>query len=182
MGQKSAANLIQSLERAKGTTLTRFLIALGIREVGAGVADLIASHFGDLDPLMAASREELEAIEGVGPTIAESVLRFFADPRNEAEVRQLRELGVRWSASKPAPQGEGPLSGKTFVLTGGLAGMTRSRAKQRIQALGGKVVSSVSKKTDYVVAGADPGSKLDKAKRLKIEILDEPALEKLLSS
>jgi len=182
MGRKSAANLVRSLERAKQTTLTRFLIALGIREVGEGVADLIARHFGDLDPLMAASREELEAIEGVGPTIAESLARFFADPRNAAEVRQLRELGVRWSASKPAPQGEGPLSGKTFVLTGGLAGMTRSRAKQRIQALGGKVVSAVSKKTDYVVAGADPGSKLDKAKRLKLQILDEPALEKLLSS
>ena len=182
MGRKSAANLVRSLERAKQTTLTRFLIALGIREVGEGVADLIARHFGDLDPLMAASREDLEAIEGVGPTIAESLARFFADPRNAAEVRQLRELGVRWSASKPAPQGEGPLSGKTFVLTGGLAGMTRSRAKQRIQALGGKVVSAVSKKTDYVVAGADPGSKLDKAKRLKLQILDEPALEKLLSS
>jgi DNA ligase (NAD+) len=181
MGRKSALNLIQSLERAKDTTLTRFLIALGIREVGEGVADLLARHFGDLDPLMAASREDLEAIEGVGPTIAESVVRFFADPRNAAEAKQLRQLGVRWRASKPAPRGEGPLSGKTFVLTGSLAGMTRSRAKQRIQALGGKVAPSVSKKTDYVVAGADPGSKLDKAKKLEIEILDEPALEKLLS-
>jgi len=180
MGEKSAANLVTSLERAKRTSLARFLIALGIRDVGEGVAELIASHFGDLDPILKASREELEAIQGVGPTIAESVERFFADPRNAAEVGELRDLGVRWEVSPPKPRGDGPLAGKTFVLTGGLAGMTRTRARKRIQELGGKVTSAVSKKTDYVVAGADPGGKLEKAQQLGVEVLDEAALEKLL--
>ncbi len=182
MGEKSAANLMASLDRARETTFARFLIALGIREVGEGVADLIAQCFGDLEPLLAASQEDLEAVEGVGPTIAESVVRFFADERNLAEVTALAELGVRWPKTEPAPPGQGPLSGKTFVLTGGLAGLTRNRAKERIQGLGGKVVSTVSKKTDYVVAGADPGSKLEKAQRLKLEILDEAAFVALLSS
>jgi len=182
MGEKSAANLVASLDRARETTLARFVIALGIRNVGEGVADLIAQRFGDLDPLLAATREDLEAVEGVGPTIAESVVRFFADERNLAEVKALAALGVHWPKTAPAPPGQGPLSGKTFVLTGGLAGLTRNRAKERIQELGGKVVSAVSKKTDYVVAGADPGSKLEKAQRLKLEILDEAAFLALLSS
>ncbi len=182
MGEKSASNLLASLERAKRTTLARFLIALGIRDVGEGVAALIAAHFGDLDPIPKASREELESIDGVGPTIAESIERFFANARNAAEVKELRELGVRWEPSPPKPRGQGALDGKSFVLTGGLAGMTRARAKKRIQALGGKVTASVSKKTDYVVAGADPGSKLEKAKKRGVEILDEAGLEKLLGS
>ena len=180
MGEKSASKLLASLERAKRTTLPRFLIALGIRDVGEGVAAMIAAHFGDLDPIPKASREELESIDGVGPTIAESIVRFFANARNAAEVKELCELGVRWEPSPPKPRGQGALDGKSFVLTGGLADMTRARAKQRIQALGGKVTASVSKKTDYLVAGADPGSKLEKAKKLGVEILDETALEKLL--
>jgi DNA ligase (NAD+) len=181
MGEKSAANLVANLERARRTTLPRFLIALGIRHVGETVAELIAAHFGDLDPIQKASQEELEAIEQVGPTIAESVVRFFADPRNAAEVKELRALGVRWETSSPRPRGGGRLAGKTFVLTGSLTGTTRVRAKKRIQALGGKVTGSVSKQTDYLVAGADPGSKLDKARRLGVEVLDEAALEKLLA-
>jgi len=181
MGEKSAANLVASLERARETTLPRFLIALGIRHVGAGVADLVASHFGDLDPLLAAEREELESIEGVGPTIAESIERFFADPRNRGEVDRLRQHGVRWPKAEPAGSREGPLSGKTFVLTGTLDDMTRDEAKARIEALGGKVTSSVSKKTDYVVVGADPGSKLAKARKLEVEILDGAAFDALLS-
>ena len=180
MGEKSATNLMASLERAKDTTLARFLIALGIRDVGEGVAALIAAHFGDLDPISKASREELESVDGVGPTIAESIERFFANARNAAEVKDLRKLGVRWEPSAPKQRGQGALDGKTFVLTGGLAGMTRTRAKKRIQALGGKVTASISKKTDYVVAGSDPGSKLEKAEKLGVEILDEAALEKLL--
>ncbi len=180
MGEKSAANLLANLERAKSTTLARFLIALGIPNVGETVAELLARHFGDLDPLAAASREELEAIEGVGPTIAESLVAFFADPRNAAEIKRLRELGLRWEAQAPRPAGGGPLAGKTFVLTGTLAKMSRAQAKQRIGALGGKVSSAVSKKTDYVVVGAEPGSKLDKARELGLEILDEAGLEKLL--
>jgi DNA ligase (NAD+) len=182
MGEKSADNLLENLERAKRTTLTRFLVALGIEHVGEGVADLLAAHFGDLDPLAAASREELEAIEGIGPTIAESLARFFADRRNAAEIERLREFGVHWRKTKPKPRGKGALAGKTFVLTGTLAGMTRAEAKARIQALGGKLTSSISKKTDYVVAGSDPGSKLGKARELRVQVLDEPALEKLLGS
>jgi DNA ligase (NAD+) len=182
MGEKSAGNLLAHLERARSTTLERFLIALGIRNVGQGVAEILARHFGDLEPLMAASREELEAIEGVGPTIAESLVRFFADERNAREVERLRELGVHWPSRTPRPSGAGPLAGKTFVLTGTLPGMSRAQARERITSLGGKVTSSVSRKTDYVVAGAEPGSKLERARELGIEVLDQAGLEKLLSS
>ncbi len=181
MGEKSAANLVAALERARNTTLARFLLALGVRNVGEGVAELLARHFGDLEPLMAASREELEAVEGVGPTIAESLERFFADERNAREVKRLRELGVRWEPLPPRPSGSGPLAGVVFVLSGTLPKMSRAQAVQRIAALGGKVTSSVSKKTDYVVAGAEPGSKLEKARKLGVEILDQAGLEKLLA-
>jgi len=181
MGAKSAQNLMASLAKARRTTLSRFLVALGIRHVGETVAELLARHFGDLDPLIEAGAEELEQVEGVGPIIAESVSAFFADPRNRAEVRQLRELGVSWEKSEPAPtRGEGPLSGQTFVLTGTLEGMTREEAKRRIEALGGKVTGSVSKKTSHVVAGQDPGSKLAKARELGVEVIDGAALEALL--
>jgi DNA ligase (NAD+) len=182
MAERSAANVVEGIEKARSTTLERFLIALGIRHVGETVARLLARHFGDLDPLLAASREQLEAIEGIGPTIAESVFRFFADPRNRSEVERLRSLGLRWKKTAPAPpRGEGPLAGRTFVLTGSLEGMTRNEAKRRIEERGGKVTGSVSKKTSYVVAGADPGSKLDKARQLEVEVLDEAGLEALLS-
>jgi len=182
MGEKSAANLVASLAKARRTTLWRLLVALGIRHVGETVAQLLARHFGDLDPLMQASREELEQVEGIGPTIAESVAAFFADPRNQAEVAQLRKLGVSFekqAARGSRPEG-GPLAGKTFVLTGTLEGMTRDEAKQRIEAQGGKVTGTVSKKTSYVVAGESPGSKLDKARELKVEVLDQAGLEALL--
>jgi DNA ligase (NAD+) len=182
MGAKSAANLAAALVKARDTTLPRLLIALGIRDVGETVALLLARRFGDLDPLLAATREELEAIDGIGPTIAESVARFFADVRNRGELERLRELGLRWEARPPesaAPE-DGPLAGKTFVLTGTLDGMTRDEAKQRIEARGGKVTSSVSKKTSYLVAGAEAGSKLAKAQSLAVEILDQAALEKLI--
>jgi DNA ligase (NAD+) len=180
MGEKSAENLVARLERARSTTLARFLVALGIRHVGEAVAELVAAHFGDLDPLVAASREELEAVPGVGPTIAESLASFFADPRNREEVERLRACGVRFERQAPSRRGEGPLAGKTFVLTGTLAGLSRADAKARIEALGGKVVGSVSKKTDTVVAGADPGSKLDRARELGIEVIDEGALRRRL--
>jgi len=182
MAEKSAANVVASLAKAQRTTLARFLIALGIRHVGETVAELLASHFGDLDPLLAASREDLEAIEGIGPTIAESVVRFFADERNAAELARLRALGLRWEKQRPAARrAEGPLSGMTFVLTGTLEDLTREEAKRRIEALGGKVTGSVSKKTRYVVAGAEPGSKLDKARKLGVEVLDPAAFEALLA-
>ncbi len=182
MGEKSARNVVAALERAKRTTLARFLVALGIRHVGETVAELLAARFGDLDPLIEADRETLEAVEGVGPTIAESVERFFADARNRAEVKALRELGISWQRSEPKPPGgEGPLAGKTFVLTGTLPGLTRGEAKRRIEARGGKVTGSVSKKTDYVVAGDEPGSKLAVARELGVEVLDREGLEALLA-
>lgn len=181
MGEKSAANRLAALERARETTLARFLIALGIRHVGAGVAELLADHYaGDLDALLDAPREEIEAIPGIGPTIAESAARCFADPRNRREIEELRALGVRWPKGERRIASEGPLLGKTFVLTGTLPGMSRDEAKRRIEAAGGKVTSSVSKKTSYVVAGADPGSKRAKAEDLGVAVLDQAGLEALL--
>jgi DNA ligase (NAD+) len=180
MGGKSAANLLDSLDRAKHTTLARFLIALGIRHVGAGVAELLSSHFGDLDPMLAASQEELLAIEGIGPTIAESIEAFGNDDRNRAEIGKFRELGVGWPAGERAPAAGNSLKGKSFVLTGTLESMTRDEAKRRIQSEGGKVTGSVSKKTDYVVVGADPGSKASKAEELGVQILDQAGFEALL--
>jgi DNA ligase (NAD+) len=182
MGKKSAENLAGALEKAKHTTLARFLIALGIRHVGETVAEDLARAFGDLDPLLEASQEELEAIDGIGPIIAESVARFFSDERNRGEVDRLRELGLAWEKQAPRARSteEGPLSGKTFVLTGTLDGMTRSEAKQRIEARGGKVTGTVSKKTSYLVAGAEPGSKLEKAEELEVEVLDQAGLLALL--
>jgi len=180
MGEKSAAKLIESLERAKQSTLARFLIALGIRHVGEGVAELLASHFGDLDPILAASQEELEAIEGVGPTIAESIATFGSDDRNTAETKRMRELGVRWTVSEGAPAAGDALEGKSFVLTGSLERITREEAKRWIQSEGGKVTASVSKKTDFVVVGDDPGSKARKAEELGVEKLDQAAFEALL--
>jgi len=182
MGEKSAANLVAALERARDTTLPRFLLALGIGHVGETVAELLARHFRDLDPLIHASVAEIDAVPGIGGTIAESVGRFFADPRNAAEVKRLRELGVRWPKGAAAPVREGPLVAKTFVLTGTLQGMTRDEARARIEAAGGRVSGSVSKKTDYVVAGEEPGSKLEKARELRIRVLDESGLEALLST
>jgi DNA ligase (NAD+) len=181
MGEKSAANLVANLERAKTTTLARFVIALGIRHVGEGVAELLAAHFGGLDPILAASREELEAVEGVGPTIAESLATFAADERNAAEIARMRQLGVDWPIAQRAPAGGDALAGKTFVVTGTLASMTRDEAKRRIRAQGGTVTGSVSKKTDYVVVGSDPGSKATKARELGIETLDEAGLTKILT-
>ncbi|MCG8591820.1 MAG: NAD-dependent DNA ligase LigA [Proteobacteria bacterium] len=176
MAEKSAGNLVASLERAKHTTLARLLIALGIRHVGATIADILAGHFGDLEPLAAASQEELEAIEGIGPTIAESLIRFFADERNSGEVARLRELGVDFESQERRPEPSGALLGQVFVLTGTLPNLSRSEAKARIEAAGGKVTSSVSKKTTCVVAGADPGSKLRKAEELKVDVIDEAEL------
>ncbi len=185
MAEKSARNLVEAIERAKDTTLERVLIALGIRHVGAGVAELLAAHCrGDLDALMQSPQEELEAVDGVGPTIAESAAGFFADPRNQEEIERLRKAGLRWPLRPAAPKrsGPGPLDGKKLVLTGTLPNLTRGEAKSRIEAAGGKVTGSVSKKTDYVVVGADPGSKAQKAESLGVETLDEAGLLAVLSA
>jgi len=183
MGEKSASKLLTAIERARTTTFTRFLIALGIRHVGEGVAERIADAFGgDLDGLMQAPVETIEAIDGVGPIIAESLVRFFADERNRKEVAELVALGVSWPRGAPRRRGEGPLAGKTFVLTGTLPNLTRDEAKRRIEDAGGKVASSVSKKTSYVVAGAEAGSKLAKAEELNVTVLDEAGLLALIEA
>jgi DNA ligase (NAD+) len=182
MGEKSARNLIDAIEKSKTTTLARFLYSLGIREVGEATAASLASHFGGLDPIMSASEEELLSVADVGPVVASRICAFFDEAHNREVISRLIEAGVHWKESEPraAPQ-DGPLAGKTFVLTGALTAMTRDEAKERIQALGGKVTGSVSKKTDYVIFGDKAGSKLSKAQELGVETLDESQFEALLA-
>ncbi len=182
MGPKSAANLIAAIDRARKTTLPRLLIALGIRHVGQTVAELLASHFRTLENLLAARKSEIAAIEGIGPIIAESVVRFLEEPSNRKELARLRELGLSIEEPPPEPEDQGPkpLENLVFVLTGTLS-RPRSEWKKRIEAAGGRVTGSVSRKTNYVVAGSDPGSKVTKARELGVEVLDEDGLESLLS-
>jgi DNA ligase (NAD+) len=180
MGRKSAENLVNALEKSKSTTLARFLYSLGIREVGEVTAQNLANHLRSLDAIMAADEEALQSIPDVGPTMAAHIAAFFRQPHNREVIADLRRLGVYWDESEAPPTTEQPLTGKTFVLTGTLSTMTRDDAKARIQALGGKVTGSVSKKTDYVVVGAEAGSKLAKAEELGVAILDEDGLLRLL--
>jgi DNA ligase (NAD+) len=181
MGEKSAANLHASLERSKKTTLPRFLFALGIRDVGEATARALAEHFRDLDPLLEASAEEIERVPDVGPVIAASVQRFFEQRHNRKVIEELRRHGFHWPRLAPAAAAaHSPFAGKTWVLTGTLTGLTREEAQDRIRALGGTVSGSVSKKTDYVIAGADAGSKLRKARELGIKVIDEQEFADLL--
>ena len=177
-GEKSIDNLMTAIERSKSRSLGNLLIGLGIRHVRGTVAFQIAREAGSLAKLQEMSAEELVAMEGIGPVIAESVATFFGQDRNRAVIEKLRAAGV--DPEEVAVEVDGPLVGKTFVLTGSLEGFSRGEATALIEDQGGKVTSSVSKKTDYVVVGADPGSKFDKAKQLGIETLDEDALGKLL--
>lgn len=178
LGEKSAHNLVAALERSKTTTLPRLIAALGIRHVGEATARQLAEYFGDLDRIMQAEEEALQDVPDIGPEVARSVAAFFGQERNRAVVKKLLDAGVRFPRIEAKPTGS--LHGQTFVLTGSLASLTRPEAKQRLEALGAKVTSSVSKKTDYVVAGTDPGSKRDKAEKLGIPILsEEELLEKL---
>ena len=179
MGAKSAANLKNAIDNAKSISFARFLFALGIRHVGEHVAALLADHFSQLDALMTSSREELETVEGIGPTVAESVVRFFEQEQNRRIIDQTLAGGVKIEAASPKKTGK--LNGQVFVLTGKLEKYTRSQAKALIEAAGGKVGGSVSGKTDYVVAGDAPGSKLDRARRLGVKIIDEQTLKKMLS-
>jgi DNA ligase (NAD+) len=179
MGSKSAQNLLAQLERSKRTTLPRLLVALGIRQVGEATARALAEHFGTLERMMAASVDELTEVRDVGPEVAAAIHQFFAERRNRALIDRLLEAGVR-PAAVEAPRG--PLWGKTFVLTGGLDSMTRPEAQRRIEALGGRVTSSVSAKTDYVVVGEDPGTKRAKAEKLGVPLLDEDAFRKLVEA
>lgn len=178
MGDKSANNLVNALQKSKDTSLARFLFALGIREVGETTAGLLAKRFGQLDKLMQAGTAQLEAVDGIGEVVAKSIYTFFREPHNIEVIEQLKAHGVHWDEHEVQEDAETstealPLDGKTVVLTGTLQQMTRDQAKQRLQALGAKVTGSVSKKTDLVVAGEKAGSKLDKAQKLGIEVLDE---------
>jgi len=174
---KSSQNLLDRIEASKETDLTRFLAALGVPHVGWSGATALAEHFGSLEPLRRASVDELQAVGGIGPVVAEGVQAYFARPEANRLIDRLLAAGIRL-ASAERPQGR--LSGKTFVLTGSLGSMTRPQAEERIRALGGAAGSSVSRKTDYLVVGQDPGSKLERAQRLKVPILDERAFQKLL--
>jgi DNA ligase (NAD+) len=181
MGEKSAENLVAAIERSKTTTFARFLFALGIPEVGEATAANLARHFGQLEALAVAEQDELETVPDIGPVVAQHVREFFHQPENLAVIRALRDRGVMWPSEKPDPDDVLPLRGKTFVLTGTLSSMTREQAKERIQKAGGKVTGSVSAKTDYLVAGADPGSKLAKAEQLGVVVLDEEGLARTLT-
>jgi DNA ligase (NAD+) len=181
MGEKSVANVLNEIERSKSRGLARVLVALGIRYVGGQNAALLAGDFGSIDTLAVATREELEATEGVGPQIAESVAFFFDREPNRAVVERLRERGLDLTAPLRPKVPEGKLAGKTFVLTGTLPSLTRDEAAALVTEAGGKVASGVSKKTDYVVAGAEAGSKLAKAQALGIAIVDEAGLRDLLA-
>lgn len=182
MAEKSAQNIVDALEKSKQTTLPRFLFGMGIRHVGEATAKALARHFGKLDAIMDASAQTLEGVADVGPIVAASIHTFFQQPHNREVVEQLRACGVHWEEGEAAPVAAQTLAGKTFVLTGTLPTLSRDAAKERIEAAGGKVSGSVSKKTHYVVAGTEAGSKLDKAQELGITILDEQGLRDLLAS
>ena len=182
MAGKSAANLLAAIETSKSTTLARFIFALGIRNIGETTAKDLAQHFGSLDRLIAATEDDLLAVRDVGPVVAQSIIQFFAEPHNLDVVAKLRGAGVHWPESDGMQQALGVLAGKTLVLTGTLPTLTRDTAKEMIEAAGGKVAGSVSKKTHYVVAGAEAGSKLARAQELGVAILDEAGLLALLNS
>lgn len=183
MGEKSAQNLIAAIKKSRHTTLARFIFALGIRNVGEATAKDLAHYFGSLDRLMAADLLTLQNVPDIGPVVADSIQKFFAEPHNKQVIALLREAGVHWEEGEGLQTpSTGPCAGKTFVLTGTLPSMSREQAKVLIEKAGGKVSGSVSKKTDFVVAGDAAGSKLDKARELGIEILDESRLREMLHS
>jgi DNA ligase (NAD+) len=193
IADKSAANILNAIEKSKDTTLARFIYALGIRNVGEATAKDLARYFGGLDPMIAADVEALQQVPDIGPVVAESIADFLAERHNLEVIEQLRACGVRWKESEGTwraaiahPGGDGlpanEIAGKTFVLTGSLPNLTREDAKEKIEVAGGKVKGTVSKKTDYVIAGADPGSKYDKAVELGIAVLDEEGLLRLLGN
>ncbi len=179
MGDKSASNLLLEIDNSKKASLARLIFALGIRFVGERTGQLLADHFASLDKLAKASAEELWEVEEVGPRVAESILEFFREPRNLKVIEKLRKAGLQFESAK-VHKPEGNLAGKQFVLTGTLPRYSRDEAKKMIEEAGGRVTGSVSKKTDYVVVGADPGSKLDKARSLGVKTIEEGELLKLL--
>ncbi|SDC03144.1 DNA ligase (NAD+) [Cupriavidus sp. YR651] len=181
MADKSATNLLAAIEASRETTMNRFIFALGIRHVGEATAKDLAKHFGKLDNLMAADEAALLEVNDVGPVVAQSIAGFLAEPHNVEVIEQLRAAGVHWPETEPMARAPLPLAGKTFVLTGTLPTMSREDAKERLEAAGAKVAGSVSKKTDYVVAGAEAGSKLERAQALGVPVLDEDGMLALLA-
>ena len=181
MADKSANKLLEALEKSKQTTLPRFVFGLGIRHVGEATAKELARHFGNLDAIMDAPEEQLLGVSDVGPIVAQSLRTFFDQPHNREVVEQLRACGVTWQEGEPAVVALMPLSGKTLVITGTLPSLSRDQAKDMVEAAGGKVAGSVSKKTDYVVAGLEAGSKLLKAQELGVTVLDEAGLLALIA-
>ncbi|MBV9621718.1 MAG: NAD-dependent DNA ligase LigA, partial [Gammaproteobacteria bacterium] len=181
LGEKSAANLVAAIARGKRTTLPRLLYALGIRDVGEATALALARHFGTLERLLQADVAAIQQVPDVGPVVAAHVAAFFASPDHRAVLEDLQRQGVSWP-DMPAPAAERPLAGRTFVLTGTLQSLTREAAAEALTARGAKIAGSVSKKTSYLVAGADAGSKLARAQALGIPVLDEAALLKLLGA
>jgi DNA ligase (NAD+) len=180
MADKSAQNIVTALEKSKQTTLPRFLFGLGIRHVGESTAKALAKHFGQLDAIMDATEEALLEVNDVGPIVAKSLRTFFDQPHNREVVEQLRACGVHWPENEPTSAGPKPLTGKTFVITGTLPTLGRDAAKDLIEAAGGKVSGSVSKKTSYVLAGAEAGSKLDRALELGVAVIDETTLTEMI--
>ncbi|MEE8347353.1 MAG: helix-hairpin-helix domain-containing protein, partial [Dehalococcoidia bacterium] len=179
MGEKSAQKLLDAIEASKQRPLSRLLFALGVRHVGTEIADTLASEFGSLDAIAAASREELEAVAAIGPKIAESVHSFFRGKRQRAVIKKLKRVGVNMEQRPVAPR-EGPLAGQTFVITGTLASMTRSEAEEKLQLLGAGIGTSVTKKTTCLVTGEGPGTKLQKARQYGTPVMDEEELLRLL--
>ncbi len=182
MGEKSAKNIHRALQNSKQTTLARFLYALGIREVGEATAAALAKHFGNLQAIIKADQEILQQVPDVGPIVAAHIETFFRQTHNVEVLDKLLAAGIQWPAVEGTNAGQRPLAGKSFVLTGSLDTLTREEAKERLEALGAKVSGSVSAKTDYLVAGTDPGSKFTKAEQLDITILDEAALLKMINN
>ena len=175
MGARSAAKLVDQIDRSKSNDLSRVLFALGIRHVGEGVAEILARRFGTMDALLAAGEDAIGEVRGIGPTIAEAVAAFFKEERNVRLITRLKRAGLRMDEPAPASTG-GPLAGGVFVLTGTLKALRRGEATKLIEEAGGAVTGSVSKKTTAVVAGNDPGSKLEKAKQLGVAVWDEAEL------
>jgi len=181
MGKKSAENLLAEIEESKKLPLARVVFGLGVPHVGERLAQTLAEHFGSLDDLMKAQPEQLMEAPDVGPKVAAAIHAFFQEPRNQELIERLRKAGLQFAGTRKREAG-GPLAGKTFVLTGTLEKYTREEAQRRIEAAGGKVTLSVSRKTDYVVAGADPGSKLDKARSLGVKVIGEAELDALFKA
>src|ERR1700680_2545323 len=179
MGEKSAQNVLDEIEASKKLPLERVIYGLGIRFVGERTAQFLAEHFGSMDALMKAGEEQLQEVNEVGPRIAQSIVEFFQEPKNRALAKQLQDLGLRLTGTRK--ERGTTLAGKTFVLTGTLAHFTRDEAKKLIEHAGGRVSGSVSKKTDFVVAGADAGSKLDRAEALGVKVIGEKGMQDLLS-